>query len=192
MGIAREAGSRTKIAVASSDPRVDAVGSCVGVRGLRVRNITNELGGERIDIIPYDPDIRKYAVNALLPARVQSVEVDEAKHELTVRVTEEQSKLAFGKKAQNVRLCSKLIGWNISIRSEAPAREGKATIGEQIRQATTRLAGELGISEETAGVLIANGYVTVDGVREAGRETLLAVEGVDAAEINRAFDRIEA
>ena len=192
MGIAREAGSRTKIAVASSDPRVDAVGSCVGVRGLRVRNITNELGGERIDIIPYDPDIRKYAVNALLPARVQSVEVDEAKHELTVRVTEEQSKLAFGKKAQNVRLCSKLIGWNISIRSEAPAREGKATIGQQIRQATTRLAGELGISEETAGVLIANGYVTVDGVREAGRETLLAVEGVDAAEINRAFDRIEA
>ena len=192
MGIAREAGSRTKIAVASSDPRVDAVGSCVGVRGLRVRNITNELGGERIDIIPYDPDIRKYAVNALLPARVQSVEVDEAKHELTVRVTEEQSKLAFGKKAQNVRLCSKLIGWNISIRSEAPAREGKATIGEQIRQATTRLAGELGISEETAGVLIANGYVTIDGVREAGRETLLAVEGVDAAEINRAFDRIEA
>ena len=192
MGIAREAGSRTKIAVASSDPRVDAVGSCVGVRGLRVRNITNELGGERIDIIPYDPDIRKYAVNALLPARVQSVEVDEAKHELTVRVTEEQSKLAFGKKAQNVRLCSKLIGWNIGIRSEAPAREGKATIGEQIRQATTRLAGELGISEETAGVLIANGYVTVDGVREAGRETLLAVEGVDAAEINRAFDRIEA
>lgn len=192
MGIAREAGSRTKIAVASSDPRVDAVGSCVGVRGLRVRNITNELGGERIDIIPYDPDIRKYAVNALLPARVQSVEVDEAKHELTVRVTEEQSKLAFGKKAQNVRLCSKLIGWNISIRSEAPAREVKATIGEQIRQATTRLAGELGISEETAGVLIANGYVTVDGVREAGRETLLAVEGVDAAEINRAFDRIEA
>ena len=192
MGIAREAGSRTKIAVASSDPRVDAVGSCVGVRGLRVRNITNELGGERIDIIPYDPDIRKYAVNALLPARVQSVEVDEAKHELTVRVTEEQSKLAFGKKAQNVRLCSKLIGWNISIRSEAPTREGKATIGEQIRQATTRLAGELGISEETAGVLIANGYVTVDGVREAGRETLLAVEGVDAAEINRAFDRIEA
>ena len=91
-----------------------------------------------------------------------------------------------------MRLCSKLIGWNISIRSEAPAREGKATIGEQIRQATTRLAGELGISEETAGVLIANGYVTVDGVREAGRETLLAVEGVDAAEINRAFDRIEA
>ncbi len=192
MGIAREAGSRTKIAVTSTDPRVDAVGSCVGVRGLRVRNITNELGGERIDIIPYDPDIRKYAVNALLPARVQSVEADEEKHELTVRVTEEQSKLAFGKKAQNVRLCSKLIGWNISIRNETPAKEEKSSIGEQIRQAAERLSGELGISSETAGLLISNGYVTLDGVREAGRETLLALDGIDADEINRAFDRIEA
>ena len=190
-GIAREAGNRTKVAVMSTDPRVDPVGSCVGVRGNRVRNITAELGMERIDIVPWDADIRKYATNALLPAKVQSVEVNEAKHELIVRVTEEQSKLAFGKKAQNVRLCSKLIGWNITIQNEEPRNE-KGSFRDQLHQAAVRLASELGISEGTADLLISNGYVTVDGVKEAGRETLLELDGVNADEINRAFDRLDA
>ena len=131
------------------------------------------------------------AVNALLPAKVQSVEVNEAKHELVVRVTEEQSKLAFGKKAQNVRLCSKLIGWNITIRNEEP-KEEKGSIRDQIRQAAARLAAELDISEKTANLLIGNGYVTVDGVKEAGRDTLLELEGVDPAEINHAFEHLDA
>ncbi len=190
-GIAREAGNRTKVAVMSTDPRVDPVGSCVGVRGNRVRNITAELGMERIDIVPWDADIRKYATNALLPAKVQSVEVNEAKHELIVRVTEEQSKLAFGKKAQNVRLCSKLIGWNITIQNEEPRNE-KGSFRDQLHQAAVRLASELGISEGTADLLISNGYVTVDGVKEAGRETLLELDGINADEINRAFDRLDA
>ena len=191
MSIAREAGKRTKVAVMSTDPRVDPVGACVGMRGTRVRNITNELGGERIDIIPYDPDIRKYAINALLPARVQSVEVNEEKHELTVLVTDEQSKLAFGKKAQNVRLCSKLIGWNISIRNEEDHASGATPIAEQLRKAAEALAAALGVSGNTAKMLIDNGYVTVDGVREAGREALLEIAGIDADEINKAFDNLE-
>ena len=190
-GIAREAGNRTKVAVMSTDPRVDPVGSCVGVRGNRVRNITAELGMERIDIVPWDADIRKYATNALLPAKVQSVEVNEEKHELVVRVTEEQSKLAFGKKAQNVRLCSKLIGWNITIQNEEPKDE-KGSIRDQLRQAAARLATDLDISEKTANLLISNGYVTVDGVKEAGRDTLLELEGVDAEEINHAFEHLDA
>ena len=190
-GIAREAGNRTKVAVMSTDPRVDPVGSCVGVRGNRVRNITAELGMERIDIVPWDADIRKYATNALLPAKVQSVEVNEEKHELVVRVTEEQSKLAFGKKAQNVRLCSKLIGWNITIQNEEPKDE-KGSIRDQLRQAAARLAADLDISEKTANLLISNGYVTVDGVKEAGRDTLLELEGVDAEEINHAFEHLDA
>ena len=190
-GIAREAGNRTKVAVMSTDPRVDPVGSCVGVRGNRVRNITAELGMERIDIVPWDADIRKYATNALLPAKVQSVEVNEEKHELVVRVTEEQSKLAFGKKAQNVRLCSKLIGWNITIQNEEP-KEEKGSIRDQLRQAAARLAADLDISEKTANLLISNGYVTVDGVKEAGRDTLLELEGVDAEEINHAFEHLDA
>ncbi len=191
MGIAREAGSRAKVAVMSTDPRVDPVGACVGMRGNRVRNINNELGGERIDIIPYDADIRKYTINALLPAKVQSVDVNEAKHELVVHVTEEQSKLAFGKKAQNVRLCSKLIGWNINIQSETAKGLGGTSIADQIREAAEKLAAALEISARTADLLIQNGYVTIDGVKEAGREALLAIDGINADEINNAFDRMD-
>lgn len=183
MGIAREAGSRTKIAVQSEDLRVDPVGACVGIRGTRVRNITNELNGERIDIVPYDADIGKYAMNALLPAHVQSVDVDDERHELIVHVTEEQSKLAFGKKAQNVRLCSQLIGWKTTIKIEGG-------IEEKIGQAATQLANDLQISMETADKLVRNGFVSVDGVVAAGEEALLEIDGIDAAEVKSALARL--
>ena len=192
MGIAREPGKRTKVAVMSTDPRVDPVGACVGMRGQRVRNITDELGNERVDIVPYDEDIRKYAVNALLPAKVQSVEVDEEKHELIVRVTEEQSKLAFGKKAQNVRLCSKLIGWNISIRNEDDGAEPKNnSIAEQLRAAARNLAAELKVSEKTARLLVNNGYVTVDDFKAADLDSLLDIEGIDQDEVNVARNLLD-
>ncbi len=193
MGIAREPGKRTKIAVMSTDSRIDPVGACVGMRGQRVKNITNELGNERIDIVPYNSDICKYAINALQPAKVQSVEVNEAKHELTVRVTDEQSKLAFGKKAQNVRLCSKLIGWNITIRNESMAKGGDTTpsISEQLKKATAQLANDAGISEKTASLLVNNGYVTVDGLKVADPSALLEIEGIDAKEIQDALDRLK-
>ena len=101
MSIAREPGKRTKIAVGCADHRIDPVGACIGMRGIRVKRITEELGAERVDIIPYDADIRKYAANALLPAKVKSVDVDEAGHTLRVTVAGDQSKVAFGRKAQN-------------------------------------------------------------------------------------------
>jgi len=189
MGVAREAGNRTKIAVASSDPRIDPVGSCVGIRGSRVRAVTDELSNERIDIVPYDDDIVKYCLNALQPAKAQGVEVDEAKHELTVLVSPEQSKLVFGKKAQNVRLSSKLINWNITIRTIGEKSE---TLEEKIEKAAKLLAENTGISFKTADILVHNGYVTADGLRAAGRDQILAVEGVDADEVNAAFDRLDA
>ncbi len=185
MSIAREAGSRTKIAVMSSDHRIDPVGACVGMRGARVRNITDELGGERIDIVPYDEDIRKYAVNALLPAKVQSVEVNEERRELLVHVTEEQSKLAFGRKAQNVRLCSRLIGWNISLVTEGG-------IEEKIKRAAIELANALGISAGTADKLVRSGFVSVEGVRTAGEAALLEIEGINAGEIKKAFEKLNS
>ena len=161
-------------------------------RGQRVRNITDELGNERVDIVPYDEDIRKYAVNALLPAKVQSVEVDEEKHELIVRVTEEQSKLAFGKTAQNVRLCSKLIGWNISIRNEDDGAEPKNnSIAEQLRTAARNLAAELNVSEKTARLLVNNGYVTVDDFKAADLDSLLDIEGIDQDEVNVARNLLD-
>ena len=191
MGIAREPGRRTKIAVKSDDPRVDPVGACVGIRGTRVRNITDELGNERVDIVPYDDDLAKYAANALLPAKVQSVEIDEAKHELQVTVNEEQSKIAFGRKAQNVRLSAKLLGWNITLKNESSERIAPPTIGEQLKAAAAKLAVELGVGEATATLLVNNGYVTIDGVKAADRSALLAIDGVDAAELEKALDALK-
>ena len=182
-GIAREAGNRTKIAVASNDPRVDPVGSCVGMRGTRVKNITNELGAERIDIIPYDENIAKYATNALQPAKVQSVDVREETREIIVHVNEEQSKIAFGKKAQNVRLCSKLIGWSVNIQTENP-------LEEKIVEAANKLAFEIGVSVGTANRLVRAGFLTADGIKAAGLEQLLEIEKINVKEVTAAFDKL--
>ena len=191
MGIAREPGRRTKIAVSSDDPRIDPVGACVGIRGTRVRNITDELGNERVDIVPYDTDLAKYAANALLPAKVQSVEIDEEKHELQVTVNEEQSKIAFGRKAQNVRLSAKLLGWNITLKNESSERIAPPSIAEQIKAAAAKLAAELGVREDTAALLVSNGYVTLDGIRAAERSALLAIDGIDADELEKALDALQ-
>ena len=191
MGIAREPGRRTKIAVRSEDPRIDPVGACVGIRGTRVRNITDELGNERVDIVPYDTDLAKYAANALLPAKVQSVEIDEARHELMVTVNEEQSKIAFGRKAQNVRLSAKLLGWNITLKNESSERIAPPSIAEQLKTAAAKLAKDLGVSEETAFKLVSNGFVTLDGIIAADRATLLAIDGIDTAEVEKALDALQ-
>lgn len=188
-GIAREPGKRTKIAVASTNPRVDPVGACVGIRGTRVRRITDELGSERIDIVPYDEDIKKFAANALLPAKVQKVEVDEAKHELRITVNDDQSKVAFGRKAQNVRLSAKLIGWNIKLCDEN-SRDRGPTLEEQLQAAAVKLAEDAGISENDAVKLVANGFVTVDGLKAADPETLAAVKGIDHEALAAAIERL--
>ena len=187
--IAREAGKRTKIAVASNDPRVDPVGACVGLRGTRVRRITDELNNERIDIVPWNEDIKKFAANALLPAKVQSVEVDEEKHELRVIVADDQSKVAFGRKAQNVRLSAKLLGWNIKLCDENVKSRGPS-IDEQIRIASGKLAEAAGISLETAGKLVAAGFVTVDGLKAADFDAFNSVEGLDVSEVAAAIERL--
>ena len=189
MGIAREPGRRTKIAVMSTDSRVDPVGACVGVRGSRVRRITDELENERIDIVPYDEDIKKYAANALLPAKVKEVLVNEEKHELTVLVSDEQSRVAFGRKAQNIRLTAKLIGWNITIRSEES--EPTVSIEDKMEQAAEKLSGDFNVSIDTARVLVSNGFVTIDGIKAADENTLLELDGVDADEIASALRELE-
>ena len=190
VSVAREAGSRTKIAVRSNDPRVDPVGACVGVRGARVRNITNELNGERIDIVPWDANICKFAANALSPAEVISVELNENAHELQVTVANEQSKLAFGKKAQNVRLSAKLVGWTINIRQAESAKQ--ETMAEKISRAVSSLAAVTGLDEKTCRVLVKNGYVTVDGLKEAGLEQILEIDGIDADAVRKAFAALVA
>jgi N utilization substance protein A len=128
--VAREAGSRTKIAVASSDSHIDPVGSMVGQRGVRVTTVMSELGGEKIDIIEWSPDQKKFVEDSLSPAKVLSVEINEAEKMATVTVTEDQQSLAIGKGGQNVRLAAKLTGWKIDIRSAQGEQIAKADSAE--------------------------------------------------------------
>ena len=135
--IAREAGSRTKIAVASKDPHIDPVGSMVGQRGVRVSTVMSELGGEKIDIIEWSEESKKFIEDALSPAKTVSVAVDEAEKQATVVVSEDQQSLAIGKGGQNVRLAAKLTGWKIDIQSANPKKEVVEEKAEEKEKETT-------------------------------------------------------
>lgn len=177
VGIAREAGVRTKISVRSSDPRVDPVGACVGLRGLRVRNITDELNDERVDIIRYDDNLHTYLANAMQPAKILRVEEDRARKLFTVHVDEENSRLAFGKKAQNVRLAQKLLQWTINIVIDQPEKE--EDFEEKKARAVTSLAQSLAVSDAQALLLVDHGYLTIEGLRNAAAGELEAIEGIE-------------
>ncbi len=132
--IAREAGSRSKVAVASTDPHVDPVGSLVGQRGVRVSTVTSELGGEKIDIVEWSEDTKRFIEEALSPARVASVGLDEAEHKATITVAEDQQSLAIGRGGQNVRLAAKLTGWRIDIQSVKGETVAEATLTGEIKE----------------------------------------------------------
>ena len=125
IGVVREPGSRAKIAVYSHDSDVDPVGACVGMRGSRVQNVVSELRGEKIDIIPWSEDVARFACNALAPAVVSKVYVDEENRSMEIIVADDQLSLAIGKRGQNVRLAAKLTGWKIDIKSETRAAEAE-------------------------------------------------------------------
>ncbi len=128
--IAREAGARSKIAVHSNDEHIDAVGSCVGQKGTRVNTITQELGGEKIDIIPWSTDPKVFVTNSLSPAKVISIDIDEADHKATVEVADDQLSLAIGKGGQNVRLAAKLTGWRIDIKGDGAVISDEEEAGD--------------------------------------------------------------
>ena len=180
-GIAREPGLRTKLAVRSNDPRVDPVGACVGMRGMRVRNITNELGNERVDIIRFDENIKTYAANALHPAKLESIEQDDEHRMLTVYADQENSRLAFGKKNQNLRLAQKLIGWNITLVVDEEEQE---SFEEKKARIIGQLSNMLSITPEKAELLVNNGYLSMDGLKTAGMKDIAAIEGMDEESLN--------
>ncbi|MCF6176182.1 MAG: transcription termination factor NusA [Victivallaceae bacterium] len=188
MGISREPGGRSKIAVRSNDSRIDPVGACVGMRGMRVKNITAELNGERIDIIPYDENIAKYAANALQPAKVLRIEVNEAKHILDVYVAPDQSRLVYGKKAQNVKLSSRLLGWSFNIIVDTP--EPEETMADKMNKAVENLAEALDTDKETAGILVSNGFLSADGLKAVSLDSLVELPGVDVAAIEKIVKKI--
>lgn len=163
--IAREAGGRTKIAVASSDPRVDPVGSCVGQKGVRVQSVLSEIKDEKIDIVPFDEDTAKFIANALSPAKIKKVELNKKKKEARVGVSEDQVSLAIGKEGQNVRLAVKLTGWKIDIYSE------------KVKPSTDSLA-LLGISGRYAKILANAGVTTLDQLRSLTPEKVKEIKGL--------------
>ncbi len=173
--IAREPGSRSKVAVFSHDDRVDAVGACVGVKGSRVQNIVRELGGERIDIVPWSSDPALFVTRALSPAKVQRIEVDEANASVTVVVADDQLSLAIGKGGQNVRLAMKLAGWNIDLVSEGQAAEKRAL--EEIADFDLEeVAARIG--PKLTERLIQAGLETARDIMNTTADALQEIEGV--------------
>lgn len=172
-GIAREPGYRSKIAVVSNDEKVDPVGACVGMRGIRVKNIVRELSGEKIDIVRWNEDIKVFVSNALSPAKLMRVTADEATHSITVVVASDQLSLAIGKKGQNARLTSKLTGWKIDIQKD----ESAIGFEEKVANAISALAAIEGIGAARAEKLVHSGFLTVEGIMAAELEDLLAIEG---------------
>ena len=178
--IAREAGERTKIAVMSKDKDVDAVGACVGMKGMRVQSIIRELRGEKIDIIEFHEDPVTFAEKALQPAKVSRVTViDSSEKHLEVVVDDSQLSLAIGKKGQNVRLAAKLLGWKIDIKSEEEKRqEVEQQMAAMTPQTTTPLENVPGLGEGVLEKLTAGGVTTVEALADMTPEQLEAIEGI--------------
>jgi N utilization substance protein A len=178
--IAREAGERTKIAVMSKDKDVDAVGACVGMKGMRVQSIIRELHGEKIDIIEYHEDAVTFAEKALQPAKVSKVTVvDSGGKHLEVVVDDSQLSLAIGKKGQNVRLAAKLLGWKIDIKSEEEKRqEVEQQMSAMVTQTATPLESVPGLGDGLVEKLNAAGVTTVESLADMTPEQLEAIEGI--------------
>jgi len=185
--ISRDPGSRSKIAVISTDPSVDPVGACVGMRGARVQAVVNELHGEKIDIIEWTEDPAAFVVNALAPAEIERVLVDEASNTIEVAVSEENLAIAIGRRGQNVRLASELSGWNIELMSSGEEKERRH---EEVAKATLIFQQGLDVDVDFAAVLVGEGFYSMDELAYCAAEDISAIEGLDeemAAELqNRA------
>ena len=189
MGVARDPGYRSKIAVKTLDEKVDPVGACVGLRGVRVRNIVRELNGEKIDIVRWSEDIKQYVAQALAPAKLEGVTIDpDESRTVHVTVAPDQLSLAIGKRGQNVRLTSKLTGWRVNIQKSGE----EVSFEEQRETAVKELAEVLDISEETAATLVANGFLTTDGIIDAEIPYLQEVTGLDEETVNKIWAAAQA
>ena len=178
---ARDPGSRAKIAVVSHDKRIDPIGTCVGVRGSRVTAVTNELAGERVDIVLWSEDPAQFVIGALAPANVSSIVVDEEKHAMDVVVDEENLAIAIGRGGQNVRLASDLTGWKINIMDAAESAEKQAAETGSIRQLFME---KLDVDEEIADILIEEGFTNLEEVAYVPLQEMLDIEAFDEDTVN--------
>jgi N utilization substance protein A len=183
---ARDPGVRAKIGVKSNDPRVDPIGTCVGMRGSRVTAVTNELSGERVDIVLWSADPAQFVIGALAPAEVSSIVVDEERHSMDVVVDESNLAIAIGRSGQNVRLASELTGWTINLMTveESQEKQEKETAG--IRQLFME---KLDVDEEVADILVQEGFSTLEEVAYVPLAEMLEIEAFDEATVNELRDR---
>jgi transcription termination/antitermination protein NusA len=180
--ISREAGYRTKIAVWSADEKVDPVGACVGMRGSRVKNIVRELNQEKVDIIRWSADPREFVMEALKPAKIKSITIDEERKAVQVTVDEDQLSLAIGRRGQNARLTSRLTGWEINISKDESVTHA---FEQKLAQAITTLAKTLNIDEETARSLARAGMNSIDGIFEADPNDIAELLQIDVGQAQK-------
>jgi N utilization substance protein A len=183
---ARDPGVRAKIAVKSNDQRIDPIGTCVGMRGSRVQAVTSELAGERVDIILWSPEPAQFVINALAPAEISSIVVDEEKHSMDVVVEEEQLAQAIGRLGQNVRLASELTGWTLNIMTEEEASQKNQ---EESSAIILQFMQKLDVDEEVAGILVQEGFGSLEEVAYVPLAEMLEIESFDEDTVNELRSR---
>jgi N utilization substance protein A len=186
MGAARDPGSRAKLAVKSNDPRLDAVGTCVGMRGSRVQSVTNELAGERVDIIIWHPSEPQFVINAMSPAEIQSIVVDEDKHCMDLAVASVNLSQAIGRGGQNVRLASQLTGWELNVIDASKAEETNEAEANKIKEL---FMTQLDIDDEVATILVDVGFNTIEEIAYVPSSELLEIEEFDAETVEELRSR---
>ncbi len=186
LGAARDPGLRAKIAVKSNDSRIDPVGACVGMRGSRVQAVSNELAGERVDIILWDENPAQFAINAMSPAEVVSIVVEEDAHSMDIAVEEEKLSQAIGRGGQNIRLASELTGWELNVMSETDA-EQKTDL--EMRELLELFSKQLDVDEEVALILVQEGFSTIEEVAYVPTSELVEIEEFDEDIVNELRNR---
>jgi N utilization substance protein A len=183
---ARDPGSRAKIAVLSKDRRIDPIGTCVGMRGSRVQAVTSELAGERVDIVLWAEDPAQFVINALAPAEVSKIKVDEETHSMDIVVDEENLAQAIGRTGQNVRLASELTGWELNLMT---LEESKKKSEEEAVRVKTMFMEKLDVDEEVAGILVEEGFNTLEEVAYVPLSEMQEIESFDEATVNELRSR---
>lgn len=176
LGAARDAGIRAKIAVRSNEPRIDPVGACVGMRGSRVQAVSNEIAGERVDIIPYDDNPAQFVINAMSPAEVQSIVVDEDSHSMDIAVAEEKLSQAIGRGGQNIRLASQLTGWELNVMTESDADAKSESEASRLVQMFMK---SLDVDEDVATILAQEGFSTIEELAYVPVSELASIDAFD-------------
>jgi len=189
LGAARDPGSRAKIAVKTNDGRIDPVGACVGMRGSRVQAVSGELGNERVDIVPWDDNVAQLAINAMSPAEVVSIVVDEETRSMDIAVDEENLAQAIGRGGQNVKLASELTGWELNIMTE---QEAEAKHEQEAGSIIENFMTQLDVDEDVATVLVEEGFTTLEEIAYVPIEEMIAIEGFDEEMVEELRNRAKS